>query len=173
MTQRVLLAALLAVLAGGGLSACGAVDRLRELPPDERFGHRYDDPDAGTRRTLLVVPREADLEYLVYPAFIDSMAVRVQPYEARGPEGALVEVLVMGILPDLCYELDGVEQSRRGPLVYVTLTMRRPRRTNCALARTFFRYYVTLDERYEPGAYTLFLNDAAHPFVVPLPPRRR
>ena len=161
------------VLLAVGAAGCGAVDRLREVPPDQRFGHRYEDPRAAGRQTLLITPRTADREYLAYPAYLDSVVVRVQPVELRAPEGALVEVLVKGVLPDLCYELDGIEQRRLGHHIRATLSMRRPRRANCGLARTFFRYYFTLEDRYEPGAYTLLLNDTAYPFVVPLPPRRR
>ena len=132
-----------------------------ELAPDERYGHRPDE----AQQTLLIRPPDSTLTYYTYTAYFDTLHVRVGP-PAVGETARPVEVLVKGALPDGCTELAGVEQERAGHLVTVALTTRRPRGAVCPQVVRPFRFYLDLDGRYEPGAYTLKVNDVVHPFMV-------
>ena len=143
-------------------AACAAGCRpSAELAPEERYGYRPDE----ARQTLLIRPPDSTLAYYTYTAYFDTLFVRVGP-PAPGGAARPVEVLVKGALPDGCTELAGVEQKRMGHLVDVTLTTRRPRGAVCPQVVRPFRFYLDLEGLYEPGAYTLQVNDVVHPFEV-------
>ena len=157
----------LAALLAAGLG-CATTTPV-EAPPDETFGHRYEDGSPDGRETLGLTPPAEDETYFFYPAVVDSLNIRPGSFRAGTPaEGqeVPVEVLVKGAFPDACTELHEVEQARAGTLLTVTLMTRRPRGAVCARVKRPFRFYMLLDGTYPPGAYTLRFNDRTYPFVV-------
>ncbi len=148
------------VAAALALAACAGGTRA----PDDRFGHRYGGVAPDGRETVLVEPADSLASFVTLPAVIDSVVVRPEQAEAAPGEGVAVEVLVKGTLPDACATLNAPTQERTGHLVRLTLTMRQPSGALCAQVVRPFRFYVALEGTYAPGSYTLFVNDAAHPF---------
>ncbi|WP_420455510.1 hypothetical protein [Rubrivirga sp.] len=153
----------LALVAAG----CGGSSATADGPDRDRFGYRVgSDPN---RETMLLRPVSDSTRYLVYPAVVDSVAVRPAGRPLPG-DGVAVEVLVQGALPDACAELTDVTQARQSHFVTVDLLMRQPRETVCAAVVRPFRFYLMLDGAYPAGSYTLRLNGAAVPFqVLPAP----
>ena len=148
------------------LQACGGA---RELPPDDRFGHRYDGPAPDTRPTIDPTPAIADVDYLHYPAFIDSVHVRqgeAEPSTPAADQRVAVEVLVKGAFPDSCFELEEVRQERIAHMIRVDVEGRKPREAVCRRVNRPFRYYFLLEGSYRPGHYTLILNGEVRPFQV-------
>ena len=161
--MRVRLAVLAVVLAGTSLAACGGSAASASAPDRARYGYRLGSDDR--RETMLIRPVTDSTRYLVYPAVVDSVAVR--PAGRPGPGDAVaVEVLVQGALPDACAELTEVTQSREGHFVTVDLAMRQPRETVCAAVVRPFRFYVVLDGGFQAGSYTLRVNGSPTPFQV-------
>lgn len=152
------------VLAGLALvlAACGGPRRTA----DGSFGHRHDDWGPDGRETLLITPPADSAGYFVYPAVVDSVAVRPARAAIAAGEAVPVEVLVKGAMPDACSALNEVVQSRSGHLVTLTLTMRQPRGAVCATVVRPYRFYVLLDSLFEAGSYTLTLNGRATPFQI-------
>jgi hypothetical protein len=153
------------------LPACSglrAPDAAEDLPPDERFGHRYEGDAPDRRETMLLQPLEPGVEAFSYPVYLDTVVVRVpHPQTAAAAEaGVPVEVLLKGAIPDGCSSLGEVRQERNVNLLNVTLEMRRPKGAYCTQVVRPFRFYLTLDGRYTPGHYTLKVNDLVQPFQV-------
>lgn len=153
----------LAVLAGVVLAACGSSGGSASGPDRDRYGYRVGSDDR--RETMLIRPVSDSTRYLVYPAVVDSVAVRVAGRPAPG-DAVAVEVLIQGALPDACAELTEVTQSRQGQFVTVDLMMRQPRETVCAAVVRPFRFYVVLDGGFPAGSYTLRVNGDPTPFQV-------
>lgn len=148
------------------LPACGGT---RELPPDDRFGHRYEETGPDNRPTLEPAPASPDVDYLRYPVFIDSVHVRqgaADPAVPAADQRVAVEILVKGAFPDSCFELDGVRQERIAHMIRVDVEARKPREAVCRRVHRPFRHYFLLDGSYRPGHYTLVLNGAVMPFQV-------
>jgi hypothetical protein len=149
------------------LSACFG-SRQAELPPDDRFGHRYEQPP-DARRTITIEPPAADVGFFTYPAIVDSVHVRPAPLQEDVPaidQEVQVEVLVKGSFPDACSALHVAEQVRSGNLVSVELLMRKPRGAVCAAVIRPYRFYLMLEGRYAPGFYTLKINGQPYPFEL-------
>lgn len=169
--RRGLALALCLVLAG----CLGLREARDNPPPDERYGHRYDGPDPMGRPTLPVpapLPADSLDAYFIYPASIDSVHIRPGPFDPDLPadvQSVPVEVLVKGLFPDPCITLHTLEQERLGPLVNVTLKVRRPRQAACPSEVTPYRLYFTLDGLYRAGTYQLRLNGGVRPFQVRAP----
>ncbi|MDA0874993.1 MAG: hypothetical protein O3C45_08030 [Bacteroidetes bacterium] len=147
------------------LGACATIGP--EPDPDATFGHRVDGDDTEGRTTIVIAPAAEDVEYRFFEASYESVTIRpdlVTP--ANSAAGVPVEVLIKGAFPDACSELHEVQQQRAGNLVLVTLTMRRPQGSVCASVLRPYRYYLDLNGRFAPGAYSLRLNDDTHAFVV-------
>ena len=151
----------LAACAGGGASGDGAAR--------DGFGYRVGGVSSDGRETVLLAPVTDSTRYLLFPAVVDSVAVRPAGRPAPG-DAVAVEVLVKGSLPDACAELTDVTQARASHYVTVDLVMRQPRETVCAQVVRPFRFYLMLDGAYEAGSYTLALNGTSYPFQI-LPPR--
>jgi len=150
-----------------GLAACSGGGSTATGPSRDGFGYRVgSDP---SRETVLLQPISDSTRYLVFPAVVDSVAVRPAGRPAPG-DGVAVEVLVKGALPDACAELTDLTQSRASHFSTVELLMRQPRETVCAAVVRPFRFYVMLDGAYQAGSYTLRLNGRTVPFQV-LPAR--
>ncbi|GIV58402.1 MAG: hypothetical protein KatS3mg042_1315 [Rhodothermaceae bacterium] len=163
MVSRHILVVLLGVVGFLGSGCLGG--RPVEVPPDERFGHRFEERGPEGRRTLHITPPDSALTYDVFPIVYDTVHIRVGRPE--GNETAVpVEVLVKGAFPDACMELHDVRQQRAAHLIEVEITMRKPRGAVCAAVLRPYRFYFMLEGRYEPGAYTLKINGRAHPFSV-------
>ncbi len=145
------------------LVGCGGSTGSSSEPGRDRFGYRVGSTDG--RETVLLQPVTDSTRYLVYPAVVDSVAVRPAGRPAPG-DAVAVEVLIQGALPDACAELTDVTQSRAGQFVTVDLMMRQPRETVCAMVVRPFRFYLVLDGPFEAGPYTLRLNGAVRPFQV-------
>ena len=162
--MRVVLSGLV-LLAFGALAACSGSSATNDAtgPDRDRYGYRVGSDDG--RETMLIRPISDSTRYLVYPAVVDSIAVRHAGRPAPGDAGA-VEVLIKGALPDACAELTEVTQSRQSHYVTVDLMMRQPRETVCAAVVRPFRFYLVLDGGYQAGSYTLTLNGKVVPFQV-------
>lgn len=150
------------------LPACSGAGP-QEVPPDQRFGHRYETRGPGGREVIHITPPAEETEYFYYPAIVDTLHVRPAAFEVlAGDEEATtrVEVLVKGSFPDGCSELHEIEQSRAGHLVDVELTMRRAKGAVCTQVVRPYRFYVLLDGRYGPGDYRLDLNGSNYTFTL-------
>ncbi len=150
---------LVALLAGSASSGCGGTR------PEARFGQRAGDTDDGRETVLLAAPADS-AGFLVFPAIIDSVAVRPERAVLAPGEATAVEVLVKGALPDACAEMASATQSRLGHYVTITLDMRTPRDQVCAAVARPYRFYLPLDGTYDAGSYVLTLNGAVHPFQI-------
>ncbi len=151
-----------------------AGSREAELPPDDRFGHRYEDLSAPDgRRTVTLAEPDGESSFH-YPVVIDSLHIRQGefiPYLDAEIQRVAVEVLAKGLYPDSCSELAVLNQRRIGHIIEVELLMRKPQDSVCYRVRRPFRYYFELDGSYRPGSYTLKLNGSVHPFQVNAPRR--
>lgn len=162
------------LLAGLLLLVGCAGTRTVEPPPDERFGHRYEDEGPAGRRTITLTPPDAGASFFTYPVVIDSVHIRHGDLDAERPaesQEVAVEVVVKGAFPDGCYTLHDLEQERLGHFINVTLTMRKPEGAMCTMALRPYRFYFTLDGLYTPGAYRLAINGDPYPFVIQAPPQ--
>ena len=148
------------------LGACISPGGVNREDPEEGFGHRYEDWARDGRETLLLDADGDTTRTLVYPAVVDSVAIRPSQGAALAGDAVAVEVLVKGAIPDACSVLDRAEQARAGQFVTVTLTMRQPIDRVCAQVVRPFRFYLILEGGFEPGSYTLTLNGTAHPFRI-------
>ena len=154
------------------LAGCLGSRSAENVPPDQRFGHRYEDEAPDGRRTLSITPADSNTAYFYYPATFDSVNVRPAPLTpdlTAASQAVEVEVLVKGAFPDACMELHQVEQERVGNIITATLEMRKPQEAICASVRRPYRFYVMLEGRYNIGHYTFKLNDKVFPFEVRLP----
>lgn len=143
-----------------------------QLPPDQRFGHRYEGKWAPDGRLNLVIePPEPEVDYFYYPAPYDSVVIRPAAFtrEEGGQPYTRVEVLIKGAFPDTCTELHEVEQSRAANLLRLNVTMRRPKGAACMQARRSYRYYVMLDGIFRPGDYALQVNAVNYTFSLRVP----
>ncbi len=147
-------------------SACGGSGSASDASGDDRFGHRYDGVAPDGRETMLLTPADSVRRVLIYPAVLDSIAVRPQQPTATPEAPVSVEVLLKGTLPDACSRLEDASQVRRGNLITVEVTMRQPRGRACAQVVRPFRFYLPLEGTYGPGSYTLKVNGAAVPFRI-------
>ena len=151
------------LLAALAVAACSGGGRTTA---DSRYGDRADAWGPDGRETLLISAPADSAGFFVYPAVVDSVAVRPERRSAAPGEAVPVEVLVKGALPDACSALDAVTQSRVGHFVTMGLTMRQPRGAVCAQVVRPFRFYVRLDSLFEAGSYTLTLNGRVTPFQI-------
>ena len=160
--RGVVLIAIAVMAASGCVGLQGA-----QIPADERFGHRYDNPSAAGRQTIVLAPQDTTTTYFYYPAPFDTVHVRPAPFrEGSDPaqQQVPVEVLVKGAFPDACSELDDLEIHRAAHIIEAKLTIRRPRGAVCAAVVRPYRFYFMLDGEYGPGHYTMKLNDEIVPF---------
>jgi uncharacterized protein YceK len=154
------------LLAGTAVvSGCAGV-RQTERPPDEQFGHRYEGRASDGRETIVISAPEADVDFVYYPATLDTVHVRQAVPVSPDAATTQVEVLIKGAFPDACTQLHSVDQQRAEHILNVTLDMRRPRGVLCASVVRPYRFYLLLDGLYEPGHYSLKINGTSHPFVV-------
>lgn len=151
------------------LASCISFSRNEPLPED-RFGHRLEGTTDDGRTTIAINPPVADVEYRYFPASYESISVRPGPSRTAGDAaadaGVQVEILVKGAFPDACSELHDVSQQRSGRFLDITLQMRRPVGSVCAAVLRPYRFYLTLEGTYPPGAYTLTLNGRTTPFEI-------
>jgi hypothetical protein len=151
------------------LASCISFSRNEPLPEDQ-FGHRLEGTTDDGRTTIAINPPAADVEYRYFPAPYESISVRPGPSgsmgDASSDAGVQVEILVKGAFPDACSELHDVSQQRNGRFLDITLQMRRPVGSVCAAVLRPYRFYLTLEGRYPPGAYTLTLNGRTTPFEI-------
>jgi len=127
-------------------------------------GFLFEDDDDGERETVLIEPKDqADIAYDVRPALFDTALIRVQD---RTAAGALVEVLIKGYFPDGCSELNELNQEPAHEGQTVSLTMRRPSEAICTQVVRPYRFFFTLDRRFELGRYVLAINGRPFGFEV-------
>ena len=155
----------LVLLTAAVLAACSGI-RATEKPLDEQFGHRFEGRAADGRETIVINTPEEDVEYVHYPATHDTVHVRQAVPDSPNATSTQVEVLIKGAFPDACTELHSVDQRRAEHILNVSLEMRRPRGVLCASVVRPYRFYLLLTGEYEPGHYSLKINDVSHPFVV-------
>jgi len=165
-TGRMRLALSLLILIGSqSLTGCASVS----VAPngEEQFGHRESGDSMDGRSTITVTPPEEGTEYRFFAATYDTAIIRPEVVASSTSDGGIsVEVLVKGAFPDSCSQLHDVVQQKAGNLILVTLTMRRPQGAICASVLRPYRFYLELDGQFDPGPYSLKLNDISHPFVV-------
>lgn len=157
-------AALLPVACLIALSACTGSESAST--PDDEFGHRYEGLAPDGRETVLAHPVDTTEAYITVPAVIDSVSVRPALREVRPGQEVQVEVLIKGAMPDGCSELNEAVQTQIGHMIDVELTVRRPRGAMCIEVIRPFRFYLPLEGTYAPGAYSLKINGASHPFRI-------
>ena len=148
------------------LGACSGLGGSSDRNPEDDFGHRFEDWARDGRETLLLDVNGDTTRTLVFPAVIDSVAIRPSQVAVLPGNEATVEVLIKGAIPDACSVLNAAEQDRAGQFVTVTLTMRQPIDEVCAQVVRPFRFYLVLDGSFAPGSYTLTLNGRARPFRI-------
>lgn len=164
--RRPVFGLLMLVLGASALGACSGLGGASERNPEDEFGHRYEDWARDGRETLLLDANGDTTRTLVYPAVIDSVAIRPSQGAVRSGDEVAVEVLIKGAIPDACSVLNAAEQARAGRFVTVTLTMRQPIDIVCAQVVRPFRFYLILNGGFAPGSYTLTLNGKAYPFRI-------
>lgn len=173
LTSPLRVLAVASVLMGLGLaSGCVGSRAAEEVPPDQRFGHRYSDSGPEGRMTTSLSQADSTVSYFYYPAVFDTVVVRPEPFAPDIPAASqqvAVEVLVKGAFPDACSELHNVEQQRAGHILDVTLLMRKPEGSICASVRRPYRFYMMLEGAYGVGHYTLKLNNKNVPFQIMAP----
>ena len=160
------------LLVFGMTTGCLGSREAEEVPPDQRFGHRYADSGPDGRMTTTIAQPDSAVSYFYYPAVFDTVVVRPEPFAPDIPAASQrvnVEVLVKGAFPDACSELHDVEQERAGNILNVTLMMRKPEGSICASVRRPYRFYMMLDGQYDVGHYTLKLNDKTVAFQIRAP----
>jgi len=145
-------------------SGCIIARPSKPLPTDT-FGKRSENPSSDGRRTIDITPADSSKHYSYYPAVIDSVIIQPAAFQP-GQSAVAVEALLKGAFPDGCMQLHDAEQDRSEHLIVVTLRMRRPQGALCASVMRPYRFYLRLDGVFEPGSYTLKINDIVHPFVV-------
>lgn len=153
---------LLALLVVG----CSGSEETSTPDGDGVYGHRYGTLAPDGRETVFLSPPDSVRRVLVYPAVLDSVAVRLERPATTASDPIGVEVLLKGTLPDACSRLENAQQQRRGHFIDVELTIRQPRGRACAQVIRPFRFYLPLDGTFEPGSYTLKVNGAATPFRI-------
>lgn len=162
----------LVALAGLLASGCLGSKPPPEPPPEEQYGHRYEDEGPEGRRTFTIAPPEPNTAYFYYPLPFDSVHVRPAPFDPDRPaknQKVPVELLITGSLPNACSEVHDVEQERAGHIINVDMRLRRPQGVLCTNIEIPYRFYLTLEGRYEVGNYTLKINDRAYAFVIEVP----
>ena len=159
-----------AIVLAVSLAACAGTRNV-EVPPDEQFGHRFETEGPEGRRTIDLTQADSTGRYFYYPAAVDSVHIRPAPFsgDSMAVVAVPVEVLVKGALPDACSELHDVTQNRYGHLIEIRVEMRRPQGAVCASVMRPFRFYLRLDGVYEPGSYSMKLNDRMYAFSVASP----
>ncbi|MEX1054746.1 MAG: hypothetical protein WED81_01870 [Rhodothermales bacterium] len=152
------------------LAGCAGTKNV-EVPPDEQFGHRFETEGPEGRRTIDITQADSTGRYFYYPAAVDTVHIRPAPFsgDSAAVSAVPVEVLVKGALPDACSELHEVTQNRYGHLIEMRVEMRRPQGAVCASVVRPFRFYVRLEGVYEPGSYSVKLNDWVYTFSVRAP----
>jgi hypothetical protein len=160
------------VLVAGLGAGCFGPREAQEPPPDEQFGHRYQEEGPDGRSTIVIAPPDTAKTYFYYPAVFDTVHVRPAPFGEVAP-GATpetdVEILVKGSFPDACTQLHEARQTRSGHIIEVALRMRKPQGAVCAAVRRPYRFYLMLRGSYTPGNYTLLINGEEFPFEVRVP----
>jgi hypothetical protein len=150
------------------LAGCAGSEGAREkLPPDQRYGHRYEGEGPAGRQTLRLTEPEPGRAYNRFPVPVDSVVARAAPFE-EGAETVPVELLIKGALPNRCLSLAEAQPERDGHFLNVAFQMRWPTGpgAGCARYERPYRFYLPLEGRYEPGDYTLKLNGTVYPFSI-------
>lgn len=143
------------------LAGCAAISS--QPPPEEGdFGHRIEGETEG-RQTIVITPVSNADDYDVSSAPFESIDVRIGDQDT---DGAAVELLIKGSLPDACSELHGVNQTQTGDEIVVQLQSRRPTGALCATVLRPYRFYLGLEGTFAPGRYTLDLNGRRQQFSV-------
>lgn len=123
----------------------------------------FEDVGDSDRETVLIEPMEGTETFDVSPAVFDTAIVKV---DAQSGIPAIVDVLVKGSFPEGCFELNALDQEPMRGGQRVSLTMRRPEEAICTQVVRPYRFFFTLDRRFNPGRYTLVINDRSFPFEV-------
>jgi hypothetical protein len=148
---------------------CAGPRGVEDIPPDLRYGHRFDDVGPHGRITMGITPPPEGQEYFTYPVAVDSISVRYGQFvHGIDPEIQRVaaDVVLMSAFPEDCYDLHSLEQRRMGHIIEVEFLMRKPRDVVCTRVRIPFRYYFVLDGSFRPGHYTMKINGRVTPFQV-------
>ena len=150
-----------------GLAGCSGSGGARQTPPDQRYGHRYEEAGPEGRRTLTLAAPDSGAEYALHDVPVSEVIVRADSF-AQGEAAVPVEVLIKGALPNECLALHAAAQERDGHFLDVSFTMRWPTggSERCERFERPFRFYLPLEGRYEPGDYTLTLNGTVYPFTI-------
>lgn len=123
----------------------------------------FEEKGDKTRETILIEPTEGTQSFEISPALFDTAMVKV---DAKGGSPAIVDVLIKGSFPEGCFELNALDQEPMRSGQRVTLTMRRPAEAICTQVVRPYRFFFTLDRRFDPGRYTLEINDRSFAFEV-------
>lgn len=158
--KRLTLAVLLVAAGCSGPRSTGD-----DTPPDQQFGHRYEDRAPDGRQTVTIGPASEGMRMSYVSAPFDSVTVRAAPPDAEQSD-VQVEVLVKGAFPDGCMQLHSFEQQRTGHLITARLEARRPQGAVCFSVYRPYRFYARLDGLFGAGSYTLKLNGRAIAFQI-------
>lgn len=160
MRAAVVFAALAATLPG-----CFLLPKPR-LAPEQRYGYRPPAQDAQEATIWTVTPAEPGRMYFYFDVPVSEVVPRVEPRTTAPGDSARVELLVKGSVPNDCYELESVTETRQARFVDLTLRMRRPQGVPCRTVVRYFHYYRVLRGVFAPGAYVFSANGASRPYEL-------
>lgn len=160
MRTAVVLAALAATLPG-----CFLLPKPR-LTPEQRFGYRPPAHDAQEAVIWTPTPAAPGRMYFYFDVPVSEIVPRVEPRTTALGDSVRVELLVKGTVPNDCYELESVTETRQARFVGLTLRMRRPQGVPCRTVVRRFHYYHVLRGVYAPGPYVFSANGASRPYEI-------
>lgn len=160
MRTALVLAALVA------LPGCFLLPKPR-LKPSEQFGNRPPANTAQEPETWVASPPTPGQLYFYFDVPVTEVVPRVEPRTTAPTDSARVELLIRGVVPNDCYELDSVtEEPHHGRFVNVMLRMRRPQGQACRTVVRRFHVYHVVRGRFAPGPYVFSANGSARPYEI-------
>ncbi|MCA0269599.1 MAG: hypothetical protein LCH53_10330 [Bacteroidetes bacterium] len=159
-------AVVLAVLAAA-FPGCFLLPKPR-LAPEQRFGNRPPAENAQEATIWTVTPAAPGQMYFYFDVPVSEVVPRVEPRTTAPGDSARVELLVKGSVPNDCYELESVTETRQARFVDLTLRMRRPQGVPCRTVIRTYRYYHMLRGVFAPGPYVFSANGASRPYEIRL-----
>jgi hypothetical protein len=151
------------------LSACAGTRGLEDVPPDLRYGHRFEDVGPMGRITKYLTEPTVRQSTSLYPVHVDSVTVRHGQFvHGLDPDVQRVaaDVVLKSAFPKTATNSTRSSSVASGTISRSSFLMRKPRDIVCNRVRVPFRHYVVLDGSFRPGHYTMKINSRVVPFQV-------